>query len=134
MAETESVGPPSKSNAQAIPICVAAWFVPGLGHIVLGKKWRGLIFLLVVFSMFALGLYWEGELFPLDRTKLLTLLAGLAEMGVGLPYFAAKLLGWGAGTVTAVTYEYGYTFCVVAGLLNLLIMLDAYDIALGRKS
>jgi hypothetical protein len=134
MAGKDSAAASSTGNTQAIPICVAAWFVPGLGHIMLGKKWRGLIFFVVVVGMFALGLYWEGELFPLDRTKLLTLLAGLAEMGVGLPYFAAKLLGWGAGEVTAVTYEYGYTFCVVAGLLNLLIMLDAYDIALGRKS
>lgn len=133
MAEKDIASTSSAGNAQAIPMCVAGWFVPGLGHIMLGKKWRGLVFLVVVVSMFALGLYWEGELFPLDRSKPLTLLAGLAEMGVGLPYFATKLLGWGAGEVTAVTYEYGYTFCVVAGLLNLLIMLDAYDIALGRK-
>ncbi len=133
MAEKESASTSSASNAQAIPISVAAWFVPGLGHIMIGKKWHGLVFLVVVVGMFALGLYWEGELFPLDRTKPLTLLAGLAEMGVGLLYFAAKLLGWGVGEVKAVTYEYGYTFCVVAGLLNLLIMLDAYDIALGRK-
>jgi hypothetical protein len=53
---------------------------------------------------------------------------------VGLPFFAAKLLGMGTGEVTAHTYEYGYTFCIVAGLLNMLVMLDAYDIAVGRKS
>jgi hypothetical protein len=100
----------------------------------LKKRWRGLLFLLVVVVMFGLGLYWQGELFPLDRTKPLTLLAGLAEMGVGLPYFAAKFLGAGGGNIEAVTYEYGYTFCIVAGLLNFLIILDGYDIAVGRKS
>ncbi|MGH9336145.1 MAG: DUF6677 family protein, partial [Vicinamibacteria bacterium] len=31
------------------------------------------------------------------------------------------------------TYDHGYTFCIVSGLLNMLIMLDAYDIAVGRK-
>ena len=54
-------------------------------------------------------------------------------MGVGLPYFIIKMMGLGAGTVTSVTYEYGYTFCIVAGLLNMLIVLDVYDILVGRK-
>jgi hypothetical protein len=133
MSDKQNTGT-AAGSAQALPVCVAAWLVPGLGHIMLQKKWRGLLFLLVVTAMFGLGLYWEGELFPLDRTKPLTLLAGLAEMGVGLPYFAAKLLGAGLGNVEAVTYEYGYTFCIVAGLLNFLIILDGYDIAVGRKN
>ncbi len=133
MAERE-VGDISAANAQAIPTCIAAWLVPGLGHFLRQKRIRGLLFLMVVTVMFGLGLYLEGELFPLDRTKPLTLLAGLAEMGVGLPYFFAKVLGLGAGRVESITYEYGYTFCIVAGLLNMLVMLDAYDIAVGRKS
>ncbi len=128
------MGDISAANAQAIPTCIAAWLVPGLGHFLRQKRIRGLLFLMVVTVMFGLGLYLEGELFPLDRTKPLTLLAGLAEMGVGLPYFFAKYLGLGAGRVEAITYENGYTFCIVAGLLNMLVMLDAYDIAVGRKS
>ena len=39
----------------------------------------------------------------------------------------------GNGTVTAVTYEYGNTFLMTAGLLNALVILDAFDIAMGRK-
>jgi hypothetical protein len=120
--------------AAGIPVAVSAWLVPGLGHLMLGRTRRALTFFLVVTGMFALGLYLRGELFPLNTAEPLTFLAGLAEIGVGLPFFAAKLLGMGAGQVTALTYEYGYTFCIVAGLLNMLIMLDAYDIAVGRKS
>ena len=37
------------------------------------------------------------------------------------------------GEVVAETYEYGNSFLVVAGLLNVLVVIDAYDIALGRK-
>jgi hypothetical protein len=133
MSDREGTSP-AADNAKALPICVAAWVLPGLGHFMLKKKWRGLIFLLVVTVMFGLGLYMEGELFRLEPSKLLNFLAGIAEMGVGLPYFVAKMMGLGAGQVEAVTYEYGYTFCIVAGLLNMLIMLDAYDIAVGRKS
>jgi hypothetical protein len=32
------------------------------------------------------------------------------------------------------TYEYGNTFLLIAGLLNYLCMLDAFDISAGRKS
>ena len=119
--------------AAAIPPCVSGWLVPGLGHFMLGRRGRGLIFFAVVMALFLLGLYWGGELFELDQSDFLTLLAGLAELGVGLPYFVADLLGRGGGTVTSVTYEYGYTFLIVAGLLNMLIVLDVFDIAVGRK-
>ncbi|TDI34437.1 MAG: hypothetical protein E2P02_30325 [Acidobacteria bacterium] len=117
----------------AIPACLSAWLVPGLGHFMIGKRHRGIIFFAVVVALFTLGIRLEGELFELDTGELLTLLAGLAEMGVGLPYFIIKMMKLGGGTVTAVTYEYGYTFCIVAGLLNMLIVLDVYDILVGRK-
>ena len=56
-----------------------------------------------------------------------------ANLGIGLPYFVAKALGAGVGRAVAATYEYGNTFVIVAGLLNMLAVLDAYDIAQGRK-
>jgi len=57
----------------------------------------------------------------------------VADVGVGLPYFVARTAGIGAGDVVAVTYEYGNTFIIAAGLLNMLVVLDAFDIAKGRK-
>lgn len=124
---------PDENVAAAIPACVSGWLVPGLGHLMLGKRGRGLIFFGVVMSMFVLGLSMQGALVALDRSDLLQLLGGLAEIGVGLPYFVVDLLGRGNGNITAVTYEYGYTFLIVAGLLNMLIVLDVFDIAVGRK-
>jgi hypothetical protein len=32
------------------------------------------------------------------------------------------------------TYEYGSTYLLTAGLMNMLLILDAFDIASGRKS
>lgn len=124
---------PEENVVAAIPACVSGWLIPGLGHLMLGKSGRGLIFFGVVMSMFSLGLYMHGALVPLDRSDLLALFGGLAELGVGLPYFVVDLLGRGDGDITAVTYEYGYTFLIVAGLLNALIVLDVFDIAVGRK-
>ena len=63
----------------------------------------------------------------------LVALAAFANAGLGLPWIVGRALGLGNGIVTAVTYEYGNTFLIVAGLLNALILLDAFDIAMGRK-
>jgi hypothetical protein len=60
-------------------------------------------------------------------------LAAFADLGIGLSYFIANMLGYGIGDVRAVTYEYGNAFLIVAGLLNLLVVIDAYDVAMGRK-
>ena len=83
--------------------------------------------------MFALGLGLQGRIFPFDFSQPLVALEALADVGVGIPYFIARALGYGAGNVIAVTYEYGNTFLIVAGLLNALVVIDAYDISMGRK-
>ena len=106
--------------------------MPGLGHLWLGRR-KGLIFFVVLPMMFALGLYLDGRIFPVEFSQPLVALAALANMGIGLPYIAARVMGSGAGNVIAVTYEYGNTFLIVAGLLNTLVVIDAFDISMGRK-
>ena len=83
--------------------------------------------------MFAIGIALEGRLFPFEPSQPLVALAAIADVGIGLPYFIARSLGLGAGRVVAVTYEYGNAFLIVAGLMNLLVVIDAFDIASGRK-
>ena len=120
--------------AAAMPACISGWLVPGLGHYMLGRRARAGIFFAVVMTLFALGIYLDGELiFPLDTNGLLDFFAGVAELGVGVSYFVVDLMGWGDGEVTSVTHEYGKTFLIVAGLMNMLIVLDVFDIAVGRK-
>jgi hypothetical protein len=114
-------------------LCLASWAVPGAGHLWLGRRSKGLIFLLALPLMFAIGLAIHGRLFPFDMSEPLVGLAALANLGIGLPYFAAAALGYGLGDVRAVTYEYGNAFLIVAGLLNALVVLDSYDVAMGRK-
>jgi hypothetical protein len=106
--------------------------VPGAAHLWLGHR-KGYVFLIVLPVMFALGLALQGRIFPFDFSQPLVALEALADIGIGVPYFIARALGYGAGNVIAVTYEYGNTFLIVAGLLNSLVMIDAYDISMGRK-
>jgi hypothetical protein len=114
-------------------ICAAAWAVPGAGHLWLGRHQKGIVFLLALPLMFACGLWLEGRLFPFELSQPLVALAAFADIGVGVPYFAAKAAGAGAGRVIAATFEYGNAFLIVAGLLNMLVVLDAFDTAQGRK-
>ena len=114
-------------------LCLAAWAIPGVGHLWQGRRAKGLLFLIVLPLMFAIGLGIHGQLFPFDFSDPLVGLACLADFGIGLPYFIASALGLGVGDVRAVTYEYGNAFVMTAGLLNFLVVIDAYDIALGRK-
>jgi len=94
---------------------------------------KGLTLLVLLPVMFAIGLWIEGRIFPFDFSDPLVGLAACANLGIGLPYFAAKGLGGGLGRAVAATFEYGNTFAIVSGLLNMLAVLDAYDITQGRK-
>lgn len=114
-------------------LCLASWAVPGAGHLWLGRRTKGLVFLAALPVMFAIGLAIHGRLFPFDLSDPLVCLEAFAELAIGVPHLIASALGFGQGDVRAVTYEYGNAFLVVAGLLNLLVMIDAYDVAVGRK-
>jgi hypothetical protein len=114
-------------------LAVAAWLVPGSGHLWLGRRSKGLIFLVALTAMFAIGLALKGRLFPFDTSEPLVFLAALATLAMGLPYFLAGAIGFDQGQVAAVTFEYANAFLIVAGLLNMLVVLDACDTALGRK-
>ncbi len=122
-------------RARLALICVAAWIVPGAGHLLQRRVGKGLVFLLVLPVMFGIGLLLEGTLFPLTpmSQSLLTTGAALAERCLGLPWLITALAGAGRGNVVALSYEYGWVFMVVSGLLNCLVILDAFDIGMGRK-
>ena len=112
--------------------CVAAWLVPGGGHFFLNKWKRGVTFFAGVLLLFCLGLYMEGRLFSLEA-GFFGFLRFFADLAIGLPYFLGKILGWGQGDIRSFGYEYGNTFLYTAGLINMLLVLDAFDIAQGRK-
>ena len=114
-------------------VCVVSWLVPGAGHLMQGRRQKGLIFLIAIPLMFAIGLLLDGRLFPFTFSEPLVGLAAIANLGMGIPYLVAKGLGLGKGVVTAASYEYGNTFLIVSGLLNMLVTIDAYDVRLGRK-
>jgi hypothetical protein len=120
-------------STNPVLVCLAAWAVPGAGHLWFGHRFKGLVFLVILPLMFAVGLWLEGRLFPFEPSQPLVALASLADVGIGFTFIISKALGLGRGNVVAITYEYGNAFLIVSGLLNILVVIDAWDIALGRK-
>ena len=124
---------PASEPGTLVLLCLAAWAIPGAGHFWLGRVQKGVVFLVALTMLFAMGLMLEGRLFPFDLSEPLVALAAFANAGLGLPWVVGRMMSLGGGVVTAVTYEYGNSFLIVAGLLNFLVILDAFDIAVGRK-
>jgi hypothetical protein len=110
-----------------------AWLVPGLGHLLLGRRQRAAVFATVVLVGFVTGILLEGELIVPRAGDPLSYLAALANLGSGILFICAKVAHLGDGVVTAVSYEYGNTFLLTAGMMNLLLVLDTHDIAVGKK-
>mgnify|MGYP001193481275 FL=1 len=112
---------------------VLAWVIPGLGHIASGRVMRGIVFAIIVLSLFLGGILLDGKVYRPEPGQPLSYLAAVGAAGVGLPYVAAHQAGWNLGDIRSQSHEYGNTFTLLAGLLNLLIVLDAYDVAAGRR-
>ena len=115
-------------------IAMVGWLIPGASHALQGEVRKAATFFVVLVAMVAIGVEAGGRLFPFQVSDPLVLLAAAAEWSLLLPRLVAGLAGYGPGEVVAVTYEYGNTFLITAGLLNTVIVLDAIDLATGRKS
>ncbi len=121
------------SMPRALLGCVLAWALPGVGHAVLGRWGRGLLFGTVVITLLLGGIALEGKVYKPISGEPLTYLAALGAAGVGVPFALAHAFGWADGNLEGAFFEYGNTFTLVAGLLNLLVVLDAFDVAIGRR-
>ena len=121
-------------SRRTITAMVFAYLIPGAGHLYLRRTARAVAFFIIVVLMFAVGLAVDGDLYTIGHTggSLLKLLAALGSMGSGAMYFIAAAVG-AHGDVGSITYEHGTAFTITAGLMNLLLVLDAFDISEGRK-
>lgn len=114
--------------------CVLGLLLPGAGHVVTGRWQRGLFFCGALLALFVLGVSMDARLsLHMGLDDPLALIIGLGQVAMGVPYLAARALGFAAGDVRAAGFDYGVTFTATGGLLNLLVALDAMDVALGRK-
>ena len=153
---SETVVEPAKPAAAPFVACFLAWLVPGLGHLYLRKKERAAVFFAVVLGLFALGVASDGAASLFEPRQPLSFLATLDNLATGPIDLVSRYHTYGGivfalpgedgdprrtdllnrlrSRVRSVTYEYGTIFLLTAGLMNILLILDCYDIASGRKN
>ena len=131
--KTEAPRTDAPNPARAYTAAVLAWFLPGAGHFLLGRRGRAAIYGTTVLVLFAIGLAVDGAI-DSPHGSLLQIGCFFAEAGAGLPFVLAKLLRENdPNLILSATFEHGSTFLRTAGLLNLVASLDAHDIGMGRK-
>jgi hypothetical protein len=138
MAETQVVtSEPMAPASKWVPAVVVAWLVPGGGHFLLRRPGRGAILFGAVAVTFILGLMMRGAMFEPQKSDLLTTViytgGFLGDVASGLFYLISVWLGYNQPDVAGHVHDYGTKFLVAAGLLNVLAMVDAFEIASGRK-
>jgi uncharacterized protein DUF6677 len=124
----------SPPETRALLLGVAGWILPGLGH-ALQKMWgRALACFLTVAVLVVIGAGMRGNLFTADGGDAFASLGYLADLGAGSFYMLAKSLETHGPDVSHADGDYGTRFLAVAGVLNLLAALHAYEAARGRKA
>ena len=120
------------------PAVALGWLLPGGGHLLLKRTGRGVLLLVTVTAMFLCGLMMRGTMFLPHGEDLLTVLINwggwVGDVCGGILYLMTVWLGYAQPDMAGAVHDYGTKFLVTAGLLNLLAMEDAYEIARGRKS
>jgi len=134
---------PAKSEAQSAPprswypVVGLGWLIPGAGYFLLKRPGRGALVLVSVLSMFLLGLMMRGVMFQPQTGDILTTViyvgGFIGDLASGLLYLLTIWLGYAQPDVAGHVHDYGTKFLVAAGLLNILGMVDAYEIAIGKK-
>ncbi|MEZ5351701.1 MAG: DUF6677 family protein [Bryobacteraceae bacterium] len=123
---------------QWLPAVALAWAIPGGGHLLLKRRTRGLLLFGCVLIAFVAGLLMRGALFEPQTGDLFTTLiycgGFIGNLASGVLYLLTVMMGYNQPDLAGHVHDYGTKFLVGAGLMNVLAMVDAYEIAAGKKS
>jgi hypothetical protein len=115
----------SRSATNPILAGVLGWIVPGLGHFVMGRRAKAILFFVLVMGLFIAGWLLSGRrdvYIASDRWH------ALVQLGIGPLMYLISLLGRAPENpnMTSMTYfEIFQLYTMVAGLLNVLVIMDA---------
>ena len=133
MAGDKTVVETSATGVSPMLVLLAGWLVPGAGHLLLGKWIRASLLMISIVAMFAIGIGLQGKVYTPNTGEPLDMLGFAGDLGTGLLYGLARILGWGQAPVLVAVADYGTKFIVVSGLLNIVAAVDAHSLAIGRK-
>jgi predicted membrane channel-forming protein YqfA (hemolysin III family) len=131
--ETPASSIEGKKHYRALLIALAAWIVPGAGHLLLGRWGRAVLFFLVVGGLAFTGFLLRGQVFPPHSDDPFGTLGFLADACSGVFFVLAHLVEKAGPDLSRAAGDYGTRFVAAAGLVNVLSVVDAYGIAVGRR-
>ncbi len=142
----ESLSPPEHHEPEAattpaparttspLSIAVASWLVPGLGHLLLHRTGRAIVFFAAVGGLAITGYHMRGNVFPPRSADPFGALGFWADAGSGIFYLLARVLERAGPDVSRAAGDYGTRFIAAAGIVNLIGAFDAHEIAAGRRN
>lgn len=134
MSEVVKVEHSSGSAALGISAAVAGWAVPGLGHLLLRQWAKAAVYFMGVVGLAWAGLAMRGGVFGGNSPDLFDRLGFFADLGTGGLYFIAHIIQSAGPDVAHASGDYGTRLFATAGMLNLLTVLEAYELGRGRKT
>ena len=117
-----------------IVAALAGWIIPGLGHLMLRRWSKAAVYFLCVGGLACAGLAMRGGVFGASSEDLFDRLGFFADLGAGVFYFLAHQIQAAGSDVAHATGDYGTRLFAAAGMLNLLTVLEAYDIGRGGEA
>jgi hypothetical protein len=114
-----------------IAAAIAGWIVPGLGHLLLRRWSKAAVYFFCVGGLACAGLAMRGGIFAYGAEDLFDRLGFFADLGAGAFYFFAHQFQTAGPDIAHATGDYGTRLFAAAGMLNLLTVLEAYDIGRG---
>jgi TM2 domain-containing membrane protein YozV len=133
----EKAKQPMPSIGAWAPAVALGWLIPGGGHLLLKRTGRGVLLGVAITGMFVCGLLMRGAMFQPQSGDLLTTLINtggfIGDVCSGILYLLTSWLGYAQPDLAGAVHDYGTKFLVTAGLLNVLAMVDVFEIAAGRK-
>jgi hypothetical protein len=122
------------SPVLGISVALIGWAVPGLGHLMLRRWGKAAVYFLCVGGLACAGLAMRGEIFDSGATDMFDRLGFFADAGAGVFYFLAHMIQTLGADVAHSSGDYGTRLFATAGMLNLLTVLEAYEIGSGRRT
>ena len=123
----------SGSAAMGIAAAILGWIVPGLGHAITRRWSKAIVYFLCVGGLACAGLAMRGGVFASGAGDLFDTLGFYADLGTGGFYFLAHLIQTAGPDIAHATGDYGTRMFATAGMINLLTVLEAYEIGRGRR-
>lgn len=121
------------SQPLGVVAAIAGWLVPGLGHLLLRKWTKAAVYFICIGALAFAGLAMRGGVFSAGAEDLFDRLGFCADLGAGVFYFLAHQIQTAGPDVAHATGDYGTRLFAAAGMLNLLTVLEAYDIGRGGE-